>query len=267
MTGPQLAILTPSRTPAYVERLSRALDACREAPEAARVLVNNAGTAEMTGLGLRYRWAVLEPGRNLSFSDANNVAAEAAAEAWPSLTHLLLLNDDAIPEPAFLMRLWQHRAEADVLGGLMLEADGVRVNHAGVCVVPSNTRTDHVGRGEPRDLWERDVVRYFANTTFAAVLVRRQLWEDLDGLDSTLIASHEDVDFCWRAIEAHATVGVVRSAVAIHAECGTRARGGMADHLNQQTIEARWKAKLPRLLAHYRQRLARFGLEVEGILE
>jgi GT2 family glycosyltransferase len=161
-------------------------------------------------------WAVLRGGPHVSFSLGNN-----QAEKWlpDSVTHLLLLNNDCVLSPGCLEALWAARDTADVVGSFILSPDG-RVNHAGVTFSPSGW-PDHVGRGADPDRFTGDVTRVVA-VTFACVLVRRDLWRRLGGLDEKYWYCFEDIDFCLRAREAGASVRVVRAAEVVHAESSTR---------------------------------------------
>lgn len=243
--------VTLTVTPSYMQRLWEAL-AKQEGyvPTYRGVMVNNCHNADLAGEALRHSWMTLDLGRNTSFSEGNNAAVEAARKGGLLPDYVLLLNDDLIPRPDFLAKLWAQRSRAEVLGAIMLHDDGT-VNHAGTAVWP-DCASDHLGRGEPAESWVRDGVTVLTpSATFAAVLVHAQVWQQLGGLDESYWHGWEDTDFCLRALEAGYRVGVARGAVAVHGECGTRPRNGPRDVKNFQVFHARWSAKLGGLLDAY----------------
>lgn len=250
----ELAILTLSRNEDHVRRLTAALEEQVTVPHGlvGRVLVNNANSVELTKAGLDGGWAVLEPGCNTSYSAGNNLAAKAAKEAFDP-THYLLLNDDAIPEPEFLARLWAQRDRADIVGALLMQDVG-EVNHAGVFF--GEHHADHIGRGQPRARWFSHAAPVCDAVTFAAVLIRRPVWHQMGGLDERYYYGFEDTDLCLRVMQAGGVIRCARGAVAFHGECGTRARHGRYDVTNARTFWACWKDKLQPMLAQYRERTA-----------
>lgn len=223
----------------YIARMAEALDRQSWTPPFELILVNNGGCRESATIARRRGWRVAEPGCNLSYAAGHNLAAKHARGEY-----LLQLNDDAIPEPGFLAALWQHRDAADVLGGLQLDPDG-RVNHAGG-FIDGTPWPRHAGRFEPRAAHEGRGVRPCEWVTGAVLLVRRDLFLGLGGLDEVYFYGCEDSDFCLRAVEAGYRIGVNLDAVSIHGELGTRA-GGAADAPNEAIFRRRWLAKLPAL--------------------
>lgn len=254
---PDISVITLSRNLNYFTRLEAAME-WRLGLTVERILVNNASSVAMTAHALRHRWAVVEPGYNTTFAEGNNLAAKAACAEW-----LLLLNDDAIPEPDFLDKLWAHRLEAGVVGSLLLNQNGT-VNHAGTRM-GFRGQTDHLGRGGVREGWEDTWAPAVPAVTFAAALVNANLYQELGGLDERYHYGWEDTDFCLRAMRAGATIRCARDAVATHDECGTRPRGGTADMDNLNTFLHTWQGDIPKLLTEYAQRLNRAGEQVEGV--
>lgn len=249
-----LSIIVLSKTPAYVARLSEALQPQLDALEmdVEKFLVNNANDMNLTAAALKAGWMVVEPGYNTSFSIGNNMAANAATGL-----DLLLLNDDLVPSENFLneMILTEDRAQSEVVGALLLNGDGT-VNHAGTMVAPDG-RTDHIGRGQAAAGWGGCCSEFCCvvpAATFAAVRIRRDLWKQLGGLDQAYYYGWEDTDFCIRAMQARARLQVNHLAVATHDECGTRPRGGAHDQSNYTLFVQRWTAALPGILQDYERR-------------
>ncbi len=250
-----LSIVTLTRDhPDYVERLSDCLDAQTVVADRGlftqRILVNNAPRKDAktwdpsTVLGIRRGWAVIEPGYNTSFSEGNNMGAKAALGDY-----LLLLNDDMVLEPQALTRMWDNREKADLTGMLILNTDGT-VNFAGTALWPSS---HHMCRNEPRGAVEEAAFYRCEALTFAAAMMKRELYERLGGLDERYIYGWEDTDFSCRVLEDGGSIGVTLDAVAIHDECGTRVRGdGGYFKNNADLYHTTWdKPRIRALLQQY----------------
>lgn len=242
-----LAIITLSRTPEYVERLSAALAMQQGAPDYEKFLVANGDVDAVRAAAVRGGWSGLSTGHVPSFSEGCNLGVEHTTEP-----RILLLNDDVVPHQNFLAALWDHRDDAEIVGALLLHKQGT-VNHAGTTVWVTGCRTDHLGRGDERSRWDQEFA-VVPSCTFAAALIRRETWNALGGLDEAYCYGWEDTDFCLRAIDAGCRVGVARRAVAVHDECGTRPRGGTRDQDNYAFFAARWRDRLGPLLESYCRR-------------
>lgn len=160
-------------------------------------------------------WAVLRGDAKVSFSLGNN-----QAERWlpPSVTHLLLLNNDCVLHPGCVHAMWEARGRAAIVGAKLFDPDG-RVNHAGV-VFDGQGWAQHLGRDMGPVMVPDDLAT--PAVTFACVLVDRSLWRQLGGLSELYWYCFEDVDFCLRAREAGARCLVPDAARATHAESSTR---------------------------------------------
>lgn len=186
---------------------------------------------------------MIEPGYNTSFSEGNNLGATAARGEY-----LLLLNDDALPEPDALVELWNVRKRAEVIGCLIVQDDG-RVNHAGTEVLDW---PDHIGRGDSLEQWHSRGFHWRESVTFACALVRADWYEERGGLDEAYVYSFEDTDFCLRTLEAGGRVAVQLDAVVRHNECGTRPSGGTNDQANGARYRMLWSERVRPLVAAYR---------------
>lgn len=249
-------VLTKDRVD-YVERLADSLrrgwdefdPTDPDVPEAEVWLVNNGASPvrrerydPSTRVGVREGWRVVEPGYNMSYSAGNNLAARHSRAGW-----LLLLNNDVRLRPGALVQLWRHRREAPVLGCLIVNSDGT-VNHAGTSLLPWPA---HMRRGEdPRAVVDSagEPCPEVDAVTFACVLIRRDVWDKLGGLDEGYWYCFEDTDFCCRAREAGYDIRVCLQAVVEHDECGTRERGGSYEGENARRYADRWPDEKVRTL-------------------
>jgi len=181
------------------------------------VVWDNGGDPETRNLCREFRTKRLSSGANESFSAANNEAAKKTKG------DLLLLNNDVQLQPGCLQAMERARKEgANIVGAKLLYPNGA-VQHYGIGF-SRDYMPFHIGRYEAPDSSWCSEDRVVVATTFACVLIERDLWDTLGGLDEEYHYSYEDVDFCLRAREVGATVGVVHDAVAIHQESQTVGR-------------------------------------------
>jgi len=135
-----------------------------------------------------------------NFSAINNSAAEIAKGEF-----LILLNNDTVViQPSWLDRMLAHglREKVGVVGCRLLFPNG-RVQHAGVVLGMSGV-ADHVGIDAPMDapgyLGRAQLVQNFSAVTAACLLIRRDLYRELGGLDEQRFpVLFNDVDLCLKA--------------------------------------------------------------------
>lgn len=186
-------------------------------PVCERVLVQNGTDRQTLEAAKLAGWRVIEPGKNLSFSAANNLAVQSMDRT--RVTHALLVNNDCVLHPRCVEHLWAARLDAEAVGCVVLDPWGL-VNHAG-SVPRHHGGMDHLGRGLPQGLFSEDVLGLPA-VTFAAVLVSLAAWDLLGGMDEGYWYCFEDVDWCLRLRESGGRVRVAAGAVVTHDESSTR---------------------------------------------
>lgn len=147
--------------------------------------------------------SVVRSGRNEGFARAVNRGSRRSRGEW-----VLLLNPDVTVDPGFLDDVLEFASrfpaidpKAGVIGFQMRHHDGSKQASAGV--FPTLFRTLG-GLFVPRSrrkcqhhrLDQRQPVPW---VTGGCLLVRRDCFEQLDGLDESFFLYYEDVDFCRRA--------------------------------------------------------------------
>jgi len=171
------------------------------------VLVDNASRPDQ-----RPRQSALPPGasviqceKNLGFAEANNLAARDA-----DTPYLVFLNPDAFPEPGWLAALIataERFPAAAAIGSLQWRADapGVfdgagDVLHASGLAYRSNYGKAHAPAPPLGESF---------SACAAAMLVRRDAFEQVDGFDARYFCYFEDVDlgfrlrlFGWRVLQS-----------------------------------------------------------------
>jgi GT2 family glycosyltransferase len=138
-----------------------------------------------------------------------------------------LLHDDCEPAGDALEQLLRGAAEtpaAAVLGPKVMDwSDRDVILEAGVTIDTAGRRITGI---EPRevDQGQHDGDRDTLAVGSAGMLIRRDVWEQVRGFDTSMGLFREDVDLCWRVHAAGYRVRVITDAVVFHAQAISRRR-------------------------------------------
>lgn len=174
----------------------------------------------------------------------------------PSQAWIWLLHDDCAPAPDALARLLEEvREDVAVVGPKTREWPSLRrLLEVGVTVSGTGRRETGLERGEP-DQGQHDEVRDVLAVNTAGLLVRRDVWDSLGGLDPGLPLFGDDLDLGWRVARAGLRVRVVPAAVVFHAEAASRGLRSNSLSSWSPAAQAR-RALLVTLLVNVRRRAA-----------
>ncbi|MFC4562021.1 glycosyltransferase [Nocardiopsis mangrovi] len=155
-------------------------------------------------------------------------ARAAFPGAAPGATEWIwLIHDDCTPDRDALQHLLlaaDDDSRAVVLGPKLRDwFDRRLLIEVGVTIDGAGRRETGL---EPRefDHGQHDGDRQVLAVSSAGMLVRRDIWDELDGFDRGLPIFRDDIDFCWRVGGAGHRVRIVTDAVAYHAEAAARRR-------------------------------------------
>ena len=190
-----------------------------------------------------FRVVVLD--RNTGFSGANNAGARFA-----NGDYLLLLNSDVIPkQPGWLSQLVdKHKSLPDcgAVGCRLLFEDG-SIQHAGMTF----QRSDHVAggwtnvhplKGYPVAFDEAKVPIETPAVTAACLLVRRSLYDSVDGLsEDYILADFEDSDFCLKLRAQGLKIWYVPTVELFHLERQSFRKMNDAEWRQMVTLYNMWK--------------------------
>jgi GT2 family glycosyltransferase len=159
---------------------------------------------------------------------AGVAAGEPAGPAWSAADQWVwLLHDDCAPSASALDELLH---ASDDRPGVGVVGPKVRGWHdrrllleCGVTVGRSGARVTGVDRRE-HDQGQHDGVRDVLAVGTAGMLVRRDVWDLLDGFDPGYPMFRDDVDLCWRARLAGYDVAVTGAAVVHHRQAAWNGR-------------------------------------------
>ncbi|HEY3762909.1 MAG TPA: glycosyltransferase family 2 protein [Verrucomicrobiae bacterium] len=156
------------------------------------IVVDNHST-DGTAAALREEFAdlkIIEFEENRGISVASNAGVKIASGDW-----IIWMNSDVeifADTMTVVEDLLRRHPELDVLGGQLVNPDG--------SLQTSVLMNYHLVRDEQRELVE------VSGLVGAFMLVRRETWEKLNGMDEGLFFYGEDGDFCSRAIAAGAVL-------------------------------------------------------------
>lgn len=173
---------------------------------------------------------------NLGFAKACNQGAQAARGKY-----LVFLNNDTIPQPDWLRPLVsevEEHPEVGVVGSKLLYADG-STQHAGVVFMRSIASPYHIYRSAPSSEPGVNQRRAFQAVTAACMLIRRELFEEVQGFDEAFINGFEDVDLCLKVRKKDYQVIYQPRSVVYHLESQTP---GRKEHekQNSQLLLEKW---------------------------
>ena len=226
------------------------LDSCYRTIETLKGVVNNIIIVE-SGKGFSDEQVlddvlVFQRKDQLSFGDACRIGVEQS-----DADRILLINDDAFATPGAVDYMKQ--SKAPIVGARLVYPDG-RIQHGGGSFLPHGAPY-HLFRGLPGEFEPAYKTYPCLWVTFAATLVDRALWDELEGFDPLYRNGFEDVDFCLRAREAGYLVEYVGLALFIHEESTTLNRLELSQENNWRNFQERWvtAGRLQKVFTAYKE--------------
>jgi GT2 family glycosyltransferase len=228
---PEVSVMIPTTIGGFVY-LAALMPQLREevkVSDAEIIIVDNASRDGTTNYLSNYDCLVKINSSNLGFSKAHNQAARVAQGKY-----LLLLNNDTQITPGFINKMKQ-TFDIDPNIGIvgcaiwMLEGEK-RVQHAGVMFtdtyvpyelgLPVPSIAPGIPFNDPRVKQTREV----PSVTFACVMIKKECWDDVGGLDEEYVNGWEDTDFVLKAKEKGWKVWYSGDATIKHKKHGSAGR-------------------------------------------
>jgi len=166
--------------------------------------------------------ADVETGFGAAVSLAVEKLPKAVDHEW-----IWLIHDDCAPAPTALAELLSaidDRPQVVMVGPKLLGwHDRTHLLEAGISIAGNGARWTGL---EPLeyDQGQHDGIYDVLAVSTAGALIRRDVFEELDGLDPNLTLFRDDVDFGWRTRAAGHSVMVATNAVAFHAQASATER-------------------------------------------
>lgn len=253
MIAPRYSIVIPVHNQAALTR--QCLEALLGEPAAVShetIVVDDASTDSTAELlsGYADRVRVVSRDENGGFAAACNDGAVAAGGKY-----LVFLNNDTIPTAGWLDTLVAHleaNEQAAVVGAKLLFPNET-VQHAGV-VICQDRLPRHLYVGFPKDHPAVSRSRRFQAVTAACMLVRRGVFEKVEGFDSEFRNSLEDADLCLRFGELGHEVHYCHESVLYHLESVSRGKRSDETEHNIRLFRSRWQDRVkPDELDYYKE--------------
>jgi len=171
---------------------------------------------------------VLQAPRDTGFGDAIAMALETTPAISESENELLwILHDDCAPTRNALEKLIEEMSDQPQVAFVGPKLRGWYDRHhlleVGISIAGNGARWTGLERRE-QDQGQHDAPRQVLSVSTAAMLARRDVYEDLGGLDPNLALFRDDVDLGWRARVAGFTVKCVPQALVFHVEASANER-------------------------------------------
>lgn len=170
---------------------------------------------------------VIENYENRSFSEANNQAVEKAKGKL-----VLLLNNDIIPTYGWLNQMMQValREDVGVVGAKLVypyitgHPNSFKIQHSGVVFREEDGFIKPYNLGEGQDPFtpKYNMEQVRAGLTAAALLVKKDLYLEIGGLDESYHYGYDDVDFCLKLNKRGYKNIYCPQALLFHYEFGTQ---------------------------------------------
>lgn len=234
----------------WLEGCLDALVSQQNAPPFEIVFVDNASSdGSTTFVAERYpSVTVIRNERNLGFAAGNNVGARAATGGW-----LAFLNNDTVAAREWLAKLWQAATDPAHEDDVALATSRIEslarpgmLDSAGDGYLRAGGAFKR-GHGGPASQFPQSGEVFGA--CGAAFMIRRDVFEALNGFDERFFMVYEDVDLSYRARLAGYRCWYVADAVVRHAGSGTLGvASAKAVYYGQRNLELTWLKNTPFLL-------------------
>ncbi len=185
------------------------------------------------------RIRVVTHAQNQGYSSACNDGASVA-----SGDHLVFLNNDTIPLDGWLDALVRYVSQDEriaAVGSRLLYPDGT-IQHAGIAF-DQDRQPRHIYVGFPGDHPAVNKSRRMQMVTGACLLIRRDVFLQTGGFDTTFVNGFEDVDLCLKVRELGFEVHYCHESVLYHLESVSE-RPIDYDSVNRRAFLERWKDRV-----------------------
>lgn len=238
------AILIGHNGAEWIPAAIKGLTSLSHAPD--RVVLVDAGSSDDTGelfaeAAEEHDWRSV-PAEVTSFADGVRAGLNSLhGRDADRIDWLWLLHDDAVARPDALAQLLTSAVDQDAaiatprLVQPATRQDPARVSELGVSVARSGRREVHVDAGEI-DQGQHDTISEVLGGSTCGLLIRRDIWDRLDGLNPALPAHRDGVDLGWRANLAGDRVIAVPGACVEHRQVGL---GGLREGSDRDAAEDR----------------------------
>jgi GT2 family glycosyltransferase len=173
---------------------------------------------------------------NYGFARSCNDGAAASRGEY-----VVFLNNDTEPQAGWLDALVAYAESHPHVGmvGSKLLYPNETIQHAGIAFGHDRSPR-HIYTGFPAHHSAVNHSRRFQAVTGASILMRRALFEQLNGFDTDYLNSYEDIDLCMRVAQRGLEVHYCHESVLYHLESATRNAQAQQEDRNAELFNKRW---------------------------
>lgn len=253
---PMISILIPNRDSADV--LAKCIESILEIStyDNYEILILENGSSDPAiqhyyeSIGSNRRVSIIEWKKGFNYSAINNYGAKHANGDYV----LLLNNDTQIITPDWMqeMLMFAQREDVGAVGALLLYPDNT-VQHAGV-ILGIGGVAGHSHKGYHRDdygyMSRLCISQNLSAVTGACMMVRRDLYLNLGGLNEEYAVAFNDVDLCMRLRKANKLIVFTPFAQLFHFESKSRGYDDISKDKRKrfeqevERFQATWKEEL-----------------------
>jgi O-antigen biosynthesis protein len=225
----------------YTQKCLKSVFKCGSKYEFEIIVVDNSSTDDsreyLAGLADKVR--VIRNEKNLGFAKACNQGAEMAKGEY-----LLFLNNDTVVTDKWsdiLVDEMDNNKELGIVGPKLLYPNGT-VQQAGI-VFDDKLWPHHIYKREQGTEVYVNKKRQFQCLTAACFLIKKDLFEKVNGFDEVYLNGSEDMDICFKIRELGFDILYCPGSVVYHYESMTEGRS-KNDYKNYENFIIRWGKKI-----------------------
>jgi GT2 family glycosyltransferase len=247
--GTRVSIIIPTRD--RIEHLKTCVESIRRKttyPDYEIIIVDNQSSEKealdlLEALNDESRISVIRYEEEFNFSLINNHAARHANGDF-----LVFLNNDTeIIDGGWLEAMLEvmQFPHVGIAGAKLLYPDNT-IQHAGIALWHCGTAGHLLSRLPADDhgyFGMADTIRNCSAVSAACMMIKKEVFDKIDGFDEAYAVSYQDVDLCLRAREAGYRVVFTPFAALYHHESAST--GTRADEREERLFRANWAEKVP----------------------
>lgn len=208
------------------------------------IIINN-GSTDNTDQYLKTLpsnfFLIINNKKNLGFSKACNQGALKAKGDF-----LIFLNNDVVAVNGWLTKMMSvYNGNVGIVGSKLLYPNG-SIQHAGIVIV-SNKNDPlfalHNYYKKPGNLPEANLLRDYQAVTGACMLIKKELFFDVDCFDENYINGYEDIDLCFKVKQKGHRIIYCPQSILYHYESTTSGRYDNVRH-NVSILHNKWLGKI-----------------------
>ena len=185
---------------------------------------------------------ILHNETNLGYGKANNQAASIARGEY-----LLLLNNDTEPQQNWIEPMaytFSQFSKVGAVGCKLIYSDGL-IQHAGVATVNDEIRKCpislfHIGH-KCHDGPKFSKLMRVQAVTAACMMIPKKIFQEINGFDEKYWNGFEDVDLCFKILEAGYEIFYQPNSVVIHHESQSGFQRHVREGENASLLNSKWK--------------------------